>query len=302
MLPKKNKEKNKIKISGLLQEAVYLFKAKNLEKPELEAELLLSYILKKDRLFLLTKQEKNINAKTAAKFITLVKKRLAGWSSALLLKNKEFFSLNFLVNKNVLIPRPETEILVDTILKQVISDKKTLIMDIGTGSGAIIISLFKNLHNPEKKLSFYASDKSLKALNVAHYNAKKYKATINFLSGDLLQPFLPIFKKIKPKNIIITANLPYLKPAEMHELSIKKEPKMALLSGSDGLWHYKRLFSQLKKFINNDKDLINIFLICEINPEQALQIKKIAKINFPKAKMSLKNDYTNRPRFFILEF
>jgi release factor glutamine methyltransferase len=167
-------------------------------------------------------------------------------------------------------------------------------MDIGTGSGAIITSLFENLKN--SRHLFYASDKSNKALIVAKANAKKYQAEISFLNGDLLKPYLPILKRTKPKNIVIAANLPYLKPEEMKEPSIKKEPKSALLSGSDGLWHYKRLFHQLDCI----KDA-KIFLICEINPEQASQIEKLAKASFSKAKTYFKNDYTGRIRFFIFE-
>lgn len=291
---KKNKRIKEIKIAGLLSEACSLFKVKKFEVPEMEAQLLLAHVLKKDRVFIITHPEYSVKPKEVIQFNKLVRARLAGWSSAVLLGTKEFYGLEFKVNKDVLVPRPETEILVDIILDYVKSKPEALVMDIGTGSGAIITSLFKNLEN--KRHLFYASDKSNKALIVAKSNAKKYQTEIGFLNGDLLKPYLPILKRTKPKNIVIAANLPYLKPSEMKEPSIKKEPKSALLSGSDGLWHYKRLFHQL----NYVKDA-NVFLICEINHEQATQIEKLAKTSFPKAKTSFKNDYTNRIRFFILE-
>lgn len=294
MPPKKNKKTKTTKIIGLLKEAYSLFKLKKLEVPELEAELLLAHVLKKDRVFVLANPDYLIKPKEVIQFKKLVKARLAGWSSAALLGVKEFYGLEFTVNKNVLIPRPETEILVDTILEYVNNKDESLIMDIGTGSGAIITSLFENLK--DSRHLFYASDKSNKALIVAKANAKKYQAEIGFLNGDLLKPYLPILKRTKPKNIVIAANLPYLKPEEMKEPSIKKEPKSALLSGSDGLWHYKRLFRQLDCI----KDA-KVFLICEINPEQASQIEKLAKASFPKAKTYFKNDYTGRIRFFIVE-
>jgi methylase of polypeptide subunit release factors len=113
---------------------------------------------------------------------------------------------------------------------------------------------------------------------VARSNAKKNNTKINFLNGDLLSPYLPILKKTKPQNIVIAANLPYLKPSEMSEPSIKKEPKSALLSGSNGLWHYKRLFHQLS-YIKEAK----VFLICEINHQQVKPIEKLARASFPKS-------------------
>jgi len=271
-----------------------MFKAKKIEVPELEAELLLAHVLKKDRVFVMAHPECVIKPKEVIQFNKLVRARLAGWSSAVLLGVKEFYGLEFNVNKDVLVPRPETEILVDIILEYLKSKPEALVMDIGTGSGAIITALYNNLK--DKRHLFYASDKSNKALIVAKSNAKKYETEIGFLNGDLLKPYLPILKRTKPKNIVIAANLPYLKPSEMTEPSIKKEPKSALLSGSDGLWHYKRLFHQLHYVTN-----ANIFLICEINPEQATQIEKLAETSFSSAKTYFKNDYTSRIRFFILE-
>jgi len=295
MPPKKNKKTKEIKLISLLQETYSLFKAKKIDTPELEAQLLLAYVLKKDRVFILAHEEYLIKPKELNEFNKLMRARLAGWSSAVLLGVKEFYGLEFNVNKDVLIPRPETEILVDIILEYLKPKPETLIMDIGTGSGAIITALYNNLKDKGHHL-FYASDKSNKALIVAKSNAKKYETEISFLNGDLLKPYLPILKRTKPKNIVIAANLPYLKPSEMKEPSIKKEPKSALLSGSDGLWHYKRLFHQLHYITD-----AHIFLICEINHEQATQIKKLAKTSFPKATTYFKNDYTSRIRFFILE-
>ncbi len=292
---KKNKKTKEIKLTGLLEEACLLLKSKNIEATEMEVQLLMASVLKKDRVFVIAHPEYIIKPKEVIEFKKIIKARLAGWSNAVLIGHKEFYGLEFTVNKDVLVPRPETEILVDAVLDYVKTKSEALIMDIGTGSGAIIISLFDNLKNNHHL--FYASDKSKKALMVAQANSKKYQTKINFLNGDLLQPYFPIIKRVNPKNIVIAANLPYLKPSEMDEPTIKKEPKSALLSGSDGLWHYKRLFSQLKSL----KDA-KIFLICEVNPEQAISIEKLACASFPKSVTHFKNDYTGRVRFFILEF
>ncbi len=291
---KKNKKIKEIKLAGLLEEACFLFKNKNIEAPEMEAQLLMASVLKRDRVFIIAHPEYIIKPKEVIEFKKIIKARLSGWSNAVLIGHKEFYGLDFKVNKDVLVPRPETEILIDVVLDYVKNKSEAMIMDIGTGSGAIVTSLYNNL---SRRYLFYASDKSKKALVVAKNNALKNKAKVTFLNGDLLKPYLPIIKRVKPKNIVIAANLPYLKPEEMSEPSIKKEPKSALLSGSDGLWHYRRLFSQLKS-IKESK----VFLICEINPEQAPSIEKLALASFPKAVTHFKNDYTGRIRFFILEF
>ena len=293
MLPKKNKEIKNKTIAGLLKEAGFLLRSRGVELPEMEAELLLAYVLGKDRVFVIAHPEYPVNSVKTFKFLSTIKKRLSGYSSAVLIGHKEFYGLDFVINKDVLVPRPETELLVDTIIQRAKKTDNNLIIDIGTGSGAIIVSLFKNLNTA---FNYYASDKSLKALEVARNNARRLKANINFIHGDLLSPYINIINNIKPSNIIIAANLPYLKPEEMNELSIKREPKSALLSGADGLWHYRRLFVQLKK-----AELKNVFLACEINPEQASDIKKQALTCFPSAKISWQNDYTSRVRFFILE-
>jgi len=294
MPPKKNKRTKENKITGLLQEACFLFKTKKFTAPEMEAELLLAHVLKKDRVFILAHPEFIISQEEAAQFKKLIAKRLKGWSNAVLLGAKEFYGLEFQINKNVLVPRPETEILVDLILEQAKLKPQALIMDIGTGSGAIIITAFKKIKANQH--FFYASDKSAKALEVARLNAKNNQVKVNFLKGDLLKPYLPIFRNKQITEIIIAANLPYLKPAEMEEPSIKKEPKIALLSGADGLRHYQRLFGQIKK-----AKLAPVFLVCEINPGQAPKIEKLAKTSFPKSETYFKDDYSGQIRFFILK-
>lgn len=293
MLLKKNKKINN-NIKNLLSEATLLLKNKNILAADLEVELLMAYVLKKSRVFVISNPEYKLQEKKIQEFKRLVKKRFFGWSVAVLLGHKEFYSLDFKVNTDVLVPRPETEILVDLVLKYQKNKTESLIMDIGTGSGAIITAIYKN--SETKHNFFYASDKSLKALQVAKSNAKKHLAKIKFLHGDLLLPYLPIIKKIEPGRLIITANLPYLTPNQMLEASIKKEPRSALLSGSDGLWHYKRLFKQLLKVKG-----LKFFLICEINPEQSQPILKLAEASFKETNIYFETDYSQRNRFLVIE-
>ena len=294
---KKNKDNKKVKLIDLFKEVYSVFKQKKFDFPEIETTSLLSFVLKKEKLFLLTTDSYLVSFAKQKIVNSLIKKRLAGWSLASLTGVKSFYNLELQVNKNVLIPRPETELLVDEVIINLNGKTEVAILDIGTGSGAIILSLFKNIK--ATKAAFYASDISEAALKVARHNAKKYQAKIKFLKGDLLKPYLLELPKIKPNNLVITANLPYLKPAEMKEKSISKEPKNALLSGRDGLWHYRRLFKQIKNnLLSHQKD---IFLICEINPLQARTIKKLAAASFSTNKIYFKKDYRQKTRFIIIE-
>lgn len=232
--------------------------------PQLDAEILLSHVLKKSREFILTYPEKKLSDKQIAKFNDFTKKRLQYEPIAYITSQREFYGLDFKVNKHTLIPRPETEILVENILKM--NPKNKTIFDLGTGSGNIIISLAKNLKN---KNNYFGVDISLKALAVAKHNAKKNKVEkkIKFIKSDLLNYFIKnnlIIKKFN--NLIIIANLPYLSKKIYSSCTnnVKKfEPKSALLSGIDGLDHYEKLFQQLKKI---SLIIDNCLLILEISP------------------------------------
>lgn len=297
MLLKKSKDNKVIKLIDLFREVYSIFKQNKFNFPEIEAISLLSFVLKKDKLFLLTNDLYLISPSKQKTIKSLILKRLAGWSLASLVGIKSFYNLDLKVNKNVLIPRPETELLVDEVIANIKNQENVTILDIGTGSGAIILSLFKNIKS--NKVTFYASDISKLALKVARSNAKKYQAKIKFFKGDLLKPYLPKLPSIRENKIIITANLPYLKPAEMKEKSISKEPKGALLSGSDGLWHYRRLFKQIRNHLLPLQK--NIFLICEINPLQARTMEKLARASFSVSKIYFKRDYRQKTRFVIIE-
>lgn len=217
----------------------------------------------------------------------MIQQRLKNEPVAYLINNKEFYGLNFYVDKNVLIPRPETEVLVDEIFKHIRianHESRITICDIGTGSGCIAITLKKYL--PKAKV--YASDISKKALAVAKKNARKLKVKILNKQGDLLKPL----KKIKIN--IIAANLPYLTPRQMKEESIQAEPKLALSGGKDGLDLYKELLNQVKEYAQ--KPLI--FL--EIDPRQAMKIRRLIKKKLPQAVIEIKKDLSGRNRIAII--
>jgi len=161
---------------------------------KLDAELLLAFVLRKNREFVITHPNKKLSALEQFKFSRLVHKKKKGYSVAMLTGHKEFFGLDFFVNKNVLIPRPETELMAEKVL-EIITPKTTLI-DIGTGSGCIPIAIAKNT----KLKKVIVIDISKKALKIAKLNAQKNNVQIEFLKSNLLDKIKDI-----PKNTIITA-------------------------------------------------------------------------------------------------
>jgi release factor glutamine methyltransferase len=286
------------------------------ENPELEAEDLLGFVLKKDRTWLITNSDEAITNQKLRTANSLINRRLKGEPLAYILGEWEFYGLPFKVNKNVLIPRPETEKLVDEIIKffpTISSAAKTkrdsrlrgndeLVIDIGTGSGCIIISLAKNIKN--KNVKFFATDISAKALAVAKKNSKlnKVEKNIAFLKGDLLRPVFTkkILNNKQTKKLIITANLPYLKPSlpglnKEQKQALAFEPKTALFAGADGLKYYRQLAKQITQIKKTRSDL-EITIYCEADPDQMTSLKKI----FADAKSKIIKDFRCQDRFLMV--
>lgn len=284
-----------MKIREVLNKSKKTLQKSNIKSPALEAEILLSAILQKDRKYLLTHPEKNISFWQNFLFQRLIRKRLAGYSSAVLNGHKWFYGLDFFVNKNVLVPRPETELILESIKNAKLKIKN--IIDVGTGSGCIIITLVKLLIN--QKINFYGLDISRKALRVAKKNAKRHEVDgcIKFLPSDLLSNI--DFKKLSGP-IIITANLPYLTPEQIkNSPSIRKEPLIALESRPDGLEHYRRLFQQLNNpSLTLPKEGIKLF--CEIDESHATAFSELVKKEFPNVKLTIKKDLNNADRLVAL--
>lgn len=259
------------------------------QNKKLELELLLAFVLKCDRAFLLLNYQKEILAADLKKYQHLVKKLFAGWPLAYLIGEREFYGRSFLVNPATLIPRPESEMIIDLIKEESSKYQKATLVDIGTGSGCLIISLAAELG---KKFNYRALDISSKALLAAKKNAQKNKVKINFYQGDLLKN-LP--KQKGP--IMLLANPPYLTKEQVaKEESIKKEPRSALISGKDGFKDYRRLFKQIAE----RPDLKNFYLIIEIDPQQKKLVKEEGKKYFPEKKISLVKDLRKKIRFAVI--
>ena len=259
----------------------------------LDLELLIAAVIHEPREFILAHPEFSINSRQRARISDLVKRRIKHEPLAYILGHREFFGLDFAVNKYTLIPRPETELVVEKVLQ--LKPKNKTIIDVGTGSGNIIISLGKNM---KEKNNNIAIDISKKALKVARKNAlaNKVEKKIKFIQSDL---FLKLDKKYF-HNSIIVANLPYLssKIYSKTSLNVKKyEPRSALYSKNDGLDHYVKLFRQVKSAINHQSSII-IFL--EFSPEQKNNLNKLIKKYFSETKPIFHKDLAGKWR--ICEF
>jgi len=284
-------------IKSAIIESSKILNSKEIESADLEAEIFLSYVLRRPREFILAHPEMELNYQQTWRMNRLVRQRTRGVPVAYLIGHKEFYGLDFLVNKNVLIPRPETELIVDEVIdlikKEKIKNKKAI--DVGTGSGCIICSLAKNLK--DDIIEFYGLDISKKALAVARKNAQKNGVDdcIHFLYGDLLNV---TDKTIFAEPVIITANLPYLTIDQVkNSPTIQKEPRIALLSGVDGLDHYRRLFGQINECGIENKAVI----FCEINETQKDLMAGLIKQEFPKANLEFKNDLGGYCRLAVIK-
>lgn len=278
----------------------------------LDSGILLSLAINRPKEYILAYPEKKLTKLQEKKFINFAKRRSVGEPIAYIVGKKEFFGLDFAVNKNVLIPRPETELLVEhaidkikqcfvgtRLIASLRGDNKLAIIDIGTGSGNMIVSIAKNIPTKIKmEINFYAVDISKKSLRIARANAQKNKVKkqINFIQSDLLEYFLK--NNIEQKNILIIANLPYVSPAlyQKNKNNLKFEPKHALLSQSNGLAHYIKLFEQIRLLITN-----HCSLILEISPEQKPEIGRIIKEYLPKARGKYNKDLAGKWRVAEIE-
>ncbi|SFH68890.1 [protein release factor]-glutamine N5-methyltransferase [Tindallia magadiensis] len=218
--------------------AVDELKKSEVQTPILDAEVLMAHLLKVERIKLHMYPEVEVDQRTGDKFSELIQRRKQQCPVAYLTEKQEFMGLSFRVTPAVLIPRPDTEILVEAILKWVKDHQREdlLLADIGTGSGAIAISLA----HFEPRLRILATDISQEALEIARNNAKQQQVDhqITFLSGDMIEPVKAQGKKLDA----IVSNPPYITQEEMKSLPLSVldyEPKIALDGGSDGLNPYR---------------------------------------------------------------
>jgi release factor glutamine methyltransferase len=257
-----------------------------IEDPRFEAEILLTGALGIKKSELILYQSKIIEDKNLKRYQDLVKRRLKHEPTAYIIGTQPFLGLDIIVNRSVLIPRPETELLAEQALKVASSQLPVAIADIGTGSGCIAVTLAKRLPLAE----VYGIDTSNDALKVAKKNAETHKVEgrCQFVKGNLLEP-------LKEKVDLIVANPPYIPSGEISKLQPEVrdwEPRQALDGGKDGLDYIRKLLRESPKYLKP-----NGRLVMEFGFGQAAEIEKLAAANF--AKSEIINDYAGIPRLLI---
>lgn len=243
------------------------------DQPRLEAELILSSILKIDRTQLHTHPEKILLKQELLLANQWLKKRLADFPLAYLTGKKEFYGQDFVVTTDVLIPRPESEIMIDAAYNFAKTMPNPSILDLGTGSGALGISLARILKTEQKKCSLTLADISSSALTVAKQNAQRLNVRAKFVESDL-------FTQIDEQFDIILANLPYVDPKWKFSQNLKYEPALALFAEDGGLQIIKKLI----RLLASDKThhlTPNGRLFLELDPRQQKTIVNyLTKYNF----------------------
>ncbi len=238
------------------------FEKQGVESPRLTIELLLAHLLKKKRMELYLEFERELDESTLAKLREMVKRRVAGEPLQYITGEVEFCGLKFMVDKRVLIPRPETELLVESVVKR----KPNKIVDVGTGSGCIAIALAKKL--PEAEIT--ALDVSPEALEVARGNGKLHQIekNVRFLESDLLEKLPDSFMAEA-----IVSNPPYIAEGEIAKLPKEVrdfEPVRALAAGEDGLKVIQRLVMGARRILSPSG-----FVALEIGAGQRVAVEEI---------------------------
>jgi len=257
-----------VRILEVINKTTPFFEKQGIESPRLTIELMLAHVLKKKRLALYLEFERDVDEATLEKLREMVKRRVAGEPLQYITGEAEFCGLKFMVDRRVLIPRPETELLVEAVAVR----RPKVIVDIGTGSGCIVVALAKRL--PEVEIT--AIDASAEALEVAQANANRHELEkrIRFLNSDLLENF-PDGQRVDA----VVSNPPYIASGELARLPKEVrdfEPVQALIAGEDGLEVFRRLAKTARRVLSPSG-----FVALEIGAGQRAVVEELfGKENF----------------------
>ena len=275
-------------IKEMLSKGMIMLKGNNIDSPKLKARLLLQYILKKPRQHLIVYDNEEVGKKEQWEYFVNIEKLANGIPLQHITHHQEFMKMDFYVDENVLIPRPDTEILVEEAIKIAQKIPKPKILDLCTGSGAIAISIAKNV--PEAEV--YGIDISKKAIEVAKRNAKELNANVEFVKSNL-------FSKLdKMKFDIIVSNPPYIKKSDINYLSdeVKKEPEIALDGGYDGLDFYRKITEQAIDYLK-----LGSYLCYEIGYDQKEEVINIINSHGHYSKTYCKKDLGGNDRVIVTQ-
>jgi len=263
-----------------------LLKQVYIDNARLESEVLLSHCLNVDRSYLFTWPEKTLNTTQDKCFHQFIQGRRQGTPIAHLVGYKEFWSLKLLVNEHTLIPRPETELLIDIILEIFNKKQQINILDLATGSGAIAIALASEFPNA----NITASDFSKPALEIAKKNCERHNMdTIKMVHSNW-------FKELQPQTFdLIVSNPPYIRAQDPHlqQGDLRFEAKTALVAGEDGLEAYKLICSQVANYLAKDG-----YVLFEHGFDQQLELSHILKENSFN-QLTCYTDYQEQPRAIL---
>jgi len=274
-------------IENILNEGINILQKNKIANPQLDSEILLSNSIKRDKKHIILNPKEILNSEQLGKFKSLIERRKKGEPIAYLINKKEFWKDEFFVNKDVLIPRPDSELIIEQVLKIYSKDVQLQILDIGTGSGCILLSILKERSN------FYGTgiDISKKSINVSKFNAKQLNLTnrVKFFHSS-------VDNFNNGKYDIIVSNPPYIEQLSLKYLEkdiVNFEPKLALSGGFDG-------FSKIRKVINKASILIkkNGKFILEIGFNQKNKVIEILKEEGFYVNKAIK-DYGNNDRCII---
>ena len=275
-------------IKEILSKGMIMLKGSNIDSPKVKARLLLQYILKKPRQHLIVYDNEEVGKKEQWEYFVNIEKLANGVPLQHITHTQEFMKMDFYVDENVLIPRPDTEILVEEVIKIAQKINKPQILDLCTGSGAIAISIAKNIPDTE----IYGIDISSKALDIAKKNAKELQANVKFIKSNL-------FNKLdKMKFDIIVSNPPYIKRTDINYLSeeVRKEPNLALDGGIDGLDFYRKITEQAIDYLK-----LGSYLCYEIGFDQKDEVIDIINKQEEYSRTYCKKDLGGNDRVIITQ-
>ena len=270
------------------KENVKNLKENEISSAEIDVQIIFEFVTKKSREYLLSNPNYSLKKGEVEKIKRIIRLRCKHYPISYIVGKKEFFGLDFEVTANTLIPRPETELIVEKALGFIETNKrkKLSVLDVGTGSGNIIISIAKNIKMNKGKITFYASDNSGKALGVAKRNNEKHQTNISFIKSDL-------FSNIRGKFDLIIANLPYVPKDGSKKDEIRFEPEEAIFSDKDGTATILKFLRQGRKHLAKDGQIL-----IEADPRNINKIQKYALRMYSDAKVLV--DLSNKPRILSI--
>ena len=282
-----------MKIIDVEREQINFLKENGIEDSSIIIKELLCFLLQVDKVYLITHSNEEMDKEVYIKVVQNTKKIVGGKPIQYITNNQEFMKMNFYVDENVLIPQPDTEILVYEVLKICKEYSNGVnIIDLCTGSGAIAVSLDRILRENCVDAKICASDISKQALKIARKNSENNNANVKIIESDLLENIE--YKKFD----IIVSNPPYIRTDEIKNLSkqVKEEPYIALNGGIDGLHFYRKIIKEAKGYIKN-----NGYLCLEIGYNQMESVLGIFKENKEYKNLKQVKDWSGNDRCIIAQ-